>query len=386
VKITILACALDSNPIVRIYPIARVLQRRHEVEIIGSHRSEPLFFPYQDEFQVKAFRYRSTLDFATRVWPEMLRAISGELIYAFKPRLSTYGVALSKRRLAGVPVVLDMEDWETGLFLDHAWPRKLRSLFSFWLPDNGLTNWIMEKMVPRANQLYVVSTFLQQRFGGTRLVHGADTTTMDPALFDRRTLRDKWGLPQNAFIVLFAGKPVPHKGVLHIAQALALLRDSQREPLLLLVGGQSDDPYVRQVLDAGQNKVVHLGYQTHALMPELLAASDCVALPQLPTHYAQAQVPGKVFEAMAMARPVAASRISDLPEIVEGCGLTFEPGDVRGLAGVLGQLMKDADLYAALSAGAREKAVRLYSWDAMERVLFGFFSPDSLAGVSGQAP
>jgi glycosyltransferase involved in cell wall biosynthesis len=380
VKITILACALDSNPIVRIYPIAKVLQRRHELEILGSHHGEGLFFPYQDEFEIKEFRYRSTLDFAAKVWPAMLRAISGDVIYAFKPRLTSWGLALWKRRLSGVPVVLDIEDWETGLFLDHAWPGKLRSLLSLWRPDNGLTNWIMDRKVPRADHVSVVSGFLQQRFGGTRLVHGADTATMDPALFDQSTLRDKWRLPQDAFVVLFAGKPVPHKGVLHIAQALAALKGSRREPLLLLVGGQREDPYVRQVLAAGQGKVIHLGYQPHAFMPELLAASDCVALPQLPTRYAQAQVPGKVFEALAMAKPVAASRISDLPEIVAGCGLVFEPGDVRGLAGVLARFMDDAPLYAELSAGAREKAVRLYSWDAMERVLSEIFSPDSLAG------
>lgn len=384
-RISILACALDSNPIVRIYPIAKVLQRHYQVEIIGSHRGKQLFLPYQGEFEFKAFRYHSTLDFVTRVWPAMLRAISGDVVYAFKPRLTTYGVALAKRHRTDLPVILDIEDWETAFLLDHNWRLKLRSLLSFWQPDNGLTIWMMEKKVPRADHVFVVSTFLQQKFGGTRLFHGADTNTMDPNLYNQGALRDKWHLPRNAFIVLFAGKPVPHKGVLHIAQALDLLRGSGQEPVLLLVGGQREDPYVSQVLDVAHGKVLHLDYQPHTLMPELLAASDCVALPQLPSYYAQAQVPGKIFEALAMGKPVVASRISDLPEIVAGCGLSFDPGDIPGLARALQRLMEDGDFYAELSARARDKAIRLYSWDAMERTLLELFSPDSLARLGGKA-
>jgi len=96
-----------------------------------------------------------------------------------------------------------------------------------------------------------------------------------------------------------------------------------------------------------------VGPQPHALMPELLALSDMVVLPQRRTPIASAQVPAKVFEAMAMAKPIVATRMSDLPEILDNCGLLVEPGDIAQLAAAIERLLHDEPLGAELGRRAR---------------------------------
>jgi glycosyltransferase involved in cell wall biosynthesis len=72
---------------------------------------------------------------------------------------------------------------------------------------------------------------------------------------------------------------------------------------------------------------------------------------------------------MAMAVPVVASRVSDLPSILEGCGTLVEPGDVDGLARELGALLADPQYAATLGRRARERCVAKFSYDAVAPAL-----------------
>jgi glycosyltransferase involved in cell wall biosynthesis len=116
-------------------------------------------------------------------------------------------------------------------------------------------------------------------------------------------------------------------------------------------------------------KVLHVGFQPHSAMPELLAMADLVALPQRRHPVAEAQIPAKVFEAMAMAKPVVATKISDLPQILEGCGAVVEPENVPMLAEAIDGLLRDRQTADEMGWKARERHQREYSWDAMETVL-----------------
>src|SRR5437667_376247 len=93
--------------------------------------------------------------------------------------------------------------------------------------------------------------------------------------------------------------------------------------------------------------------------PPLRATSDTVG-----------QVPAKIFDAMALGRPVVSTRVSMIPEILEGCGLLVEPGDVPGLAAAIARLLDSPGEAEALGARARERCVERYSFQSARRDLF----------------
>jgi glycosyltransferase involved in cell wall biosynthesis len=70
-----------------------------------------------------------------------------------------------------------------------------------------------------------------------------------------------------------------------------------------------------------------------------------------------------VLEAMAYGKPVVASRIGGIPElVVDGeTGVLFEPGDVDELRGRISGLMGDASLRARMGAAGRIRAERQFS-------------------------
>ena len=108
-------------------------------------------------------------------------------------------------------------------------------------------------------------------------------------------------------------------------------------------------------------------------MPEILKLADLVILPQRNTAIAEAQVPGKVFEAMAMAKPIIATTVSDLPEILDGCGWIVEPENPGQLAQTIQYVLDNPKEAEEMGQKARQRCIEKYSWDAMEEILIKIF-------------
>ena len=98
----------------------------------------------------------------------------------------------------------------------------------------------------------------------------------------------------------------------------------------------------------------------------VLAASDVFVLASVSEG-----LPNAVLEAMACGRPVVASRVGGVPEILEHrrSGLLVPAGDAVALAGAILELGNDASLSAALGAAARERAIALPAHESYARTL-----------------
>jgi glycosyltransferase involved in cell wall biosynthesis len=75
--------------------------------------------------------------------------------------------------------------------------------------------------------------------------------------------------------------------------------------------------------------------------------------------------PMKLFEYMAAGKPVVATRIGQIEEVIKdgNNGFSVPPGDSQALAGCLLRLIRDPGLRERLGAQARRDAVQKYSWD-----------------------
>lgn len=369
-RISILVWDLSMHSIVRTYPIAKVLERRYKVEILGPLFGDSIYEAYKDEFLYK------TVMPPKPWWPVMMpyirklvKEINGDVIYAFKPLPTSFGISLLGKLSKGLPVVLDIEDWEAAPFVHLSLVKKVYSIIRTAHSMNGsLYPWLMESMVGLSDQITVVSDFLQKRFGGVKLPHGANCSIFNPKRFNKQTLKAAWGLSDKK-VILFSGTALPHKGLGDLVQALSIL--DQRDYQLLIIGKKT--VYLNSILQRNKPYIKYLGLFPHSRIPEFLSLSDLIVLPQRNTPYAQAQVPGKVFEAMAMAKPIIATAVSDLPEILEGCGWIVEPENPKQLAEAIQYVFDHPAEAEEMGWKAREKCIEKYSWDAMEKILLDIF-------------
>jgi glycosyltransferase involved in cell wall biosynthesis len=210
----------------------------------------------------------------------------------------------------------------------------------------------------------VASRFLQRRFGGTLIPHVRDTEAWDPARYDRAEARARIGVGGER-VVMFLGTPRGHKGVEDLVEAVGALGSDVR---LVMVGADAASEAGRRW--AARPWVRLVGEIPFDDVPRYLVAADAVAVPQRATSDTVGQVPAKIFDAMALARPIVSTAVSMIPEILDGCGVLVPPGDVIALSTALRRLLDDPLSAAELGRRARARCQEHYSFTAARAALF----------------
>jgi len=366
-KISVICFDLSHNCLGRAYLLGKVLRRRYDVEIHGfihPRGQQTIWSPCNTgEFEyevVNAKRFPAFLGSMSN----LLRDIDGDVIYASKLRLPSFGVGMLAKLFKSRPLLLDVDDLEVSW--NHKMPlrRKLRSVLN---PCGQLHTELIEKFVGMADNITTVSSALKDRYGrGVLIPHGRDTAHMDPARYEGDQLRSELKLSPYK-IIMFLGTPRQHKGLEDVISAMNRL---DRPDLRFMVIGAGSDPRYEDLLQSVANNrlILHAEVPFHDV-PKYLNLADLVVIPQrdvLPTRF---QIPAKLFDAMAMAKPIIASSVSDIPAILKDCGVVYEPGNIDELAGKMDWLLSNPQEALALGARAREKCIAEYSWDVMDERL-----------------
>lgn len=227
---------------------------------------------------------------------------------------------------------------------------------------DAVTRRLTRPVVRAAGRLLVVSEDL-----GRIAVegYGADPARIrvvangcDASLFhlgDRRQARATLGLEPDRRLVLYVGRLVPGKGLRELFAAADAIAARGEDVDFALVG---DGPMREEVarLAAASKARVHLaGALPPASVATWLVAADAVTLPS----HSEGQ-PNVLIEAMACGRPVVATRVGGIPEIVDArCGLLVPPADPEALADALAAtLARDWDEAALARRFSR-------SWDTV---------------------
>jgi len=387
-KISILTPDLSHNCLGRAYLLADILQRHYEVEIIGPIFGDGIWEPLANsDILYKSVPGKILPLFALQI-PRLLKKITGDVIYVSKPCFLSYDIGLVKKWVSKKPLVLDIDDWEVGFSLYGREKRKslnrlrkarshLGALKGFCLhPEKSYWSLALnERLAKFADQVTVSNTFLKERFGGTIVWHARDTARFDPDKFNKKAIREKYGIAESAKVAMFSGTPRPHKGIEDLVTALRQIPDA-----LLVIVGVSESKYCRELVSRakkglGSKRVRAFGLQPFSTIPQFLAMSDIIVIPQRKNYATVGQVPAKVFDAMAMAKPIIATNVSDLSEIVSGSGWIVEPEEPNELARAIGYVLDHPEEAKERGRKARMRCEDKYSYDAMEEVVLKVFKP-----------
>jgi len=380
-KISILTPDFSHNCFGRAWLLAKVLQKNYDVEVIGPAFSGKVWKPLENacDFPMKMVKGYANGQFQFK---KMLNMISGDVIYASKPLMASFGVGLVKKIRTRKPLVLDIDDWQLGFgkeFYDSlVWYKKIND---FRL---SISNWgsyyhalILNKFIRFADAITVSGNVLHSQYGGAIVSHGRDVTIFDPEKFDKVVLKRKYlaGKDEDVFAVGFIGTPRPHKGLEILIDAMEFIRD---EKLLLMIVGIDEDEYCKSLKKRAEDSRLNDGImffpeQPFDKLPEFLSITDLVVIPQYERASSYAQVPAKIFDAMAMAKPIITTNVSDIPEILDGCGWIVEPENPEQLAKAIKYVLDHPSEASEMGLKAREKCKREYSWEMMGKTLTAIF-------------
>jgi glycosyltransferase involved in cell wall biosynthesis len=151
--------------------------------------------------------------------------------------------------------------------------------------------------------------------------------------------------------ILFVGKMAEKKGLIFLLEALAAVKKKNRSFVLNVVGGGLLENALKdQASNLGLDKEIRFhGWIANEKLPELYKDCDIVAIPSVFDKNGETEgMPVVVLEAMAMSRPVLASRISGIPDVVtDGYnGWLTEPGNAAGISAKIEEIYGlDLDIY-----------------------------------------
>ena len=250
----------------------------------------------------------------------------------------------------------------TGLFFKrfifelHSLPKKINRLFRY--------------LINRADRLVVLTDLAKVKLLEMSLA--ADKILVFPDAVDikefdinlsKEEARKKLDLPLNKKIILYTGSFLLYrwKGSDLLPEAANFLSD---EYLFLLVGGH---PWEIKKMKSSLNlrNTLLVPYKVHSLMPCYLKAADILVLPNRrgSKNSELYTSPLKLFEYMASKRPIIASDLPSLKEILtEKDASFFIPDDAKDLSRVISNLISDKQYQQQLSGHAYFK-VNEYTWD-----------------------
>ncbi len=145
--------------------------------------------------------------------------------------------------------------------------------------------------------------------------------------------------------------------------AFCLVGDgAQRERLEQLVVERAVEPWVR-----------FAGRQPSARIPGILAGSAACLVHLKDCELFETVIPSKIFEAMAMGRPIILGVRGDAREIVgrAQAGLEMEPGSAASLVSCVSRLADEPGLVSELGAKGRDFVDKYYNRDRLAREMLG---------------
>jgi glycosyltransferase involved in cell wall biosynthesis len=319
------------------------------------------------------FELFNNLKFTARALSHVMTGACDEIdfIYQRYSRFNWTGVLLSL--VTGLPLVLEFNGSEVWVS-------------QHWDPVGHIALLRrFERLNQRAADLIFVVSDVQRRgliddgVDAGRVVinpNGVDTDEFHPGC-GGGGVRRALGIEEKT-VVGFVGTFGPWHGAPVLAEAAARINDSARFHFLFIGDGEQRAAAER-IIESSPNKVgaTFAGRVSHDNVAAHLDACDILVAPHVPASDGSEFFgsPTKLFEYMAMARPVIASRLGQIAEVIDDGenGLLVEPGDADGLRRAIERLARDEATRARLAAAARRTVIDRYTWQRNAARVFDRF-------------
>jgi colanic acid biosynthesis glycosyl transferase WcaI len=304
-------------------------------------------------------RILNHLAFSFSAYTATRRLGSTDVFYVQSPPLFVGIAALGMSRLKRAPFVFNVSD---------IWPQSaielgaLRNRLAIRLAEA-----LERHLYRRAARITVATPGILQRLEErgvpaeklVLLTNGVDTSAFQPEA-PKPELARQLGI-EGRRVFLYAGTHGLSQGLDVVLEAARLTRDP--EVLYVMVGeGADKDALVDRARRENLTNVRFLPNQPKSLMPALLNLAYASIIPLKRLDVFKSALPSKMFESMAVGKPLVAALWGEGAELVQsaGCGLVVQPEDPPAMRLAVEKLSADPALALRMGERGREYVVRRY--------------------------
>lgn len=196
-----------------------------------------------------------------------------------------------------------------------------------------------------------------------RVIHnGIELAPIETKEETSQAVRQEFSIPPDAMVVGVSAALADHKGHRFLLEAFPAALQSLPAAWLMLAGeGPSRAELERQAKELGiSERVIFLGHR--ADIDRVVEAYDVIALPSL-----SESMPFSLLEGMAAGKPVVASAVGGIPELIEDgrTGYLVPPSDSYAMAEALIKVLRDPAETVLMGQAARERVKKHFSLEKM---------------------
>jgi len=288
---------------------------------------------------------RNPLPFVVSVWHlwRAARRDKADLVHANHEFANRCAVVAA--RLARIPCICHVRNLHNRTSVRHHW----LCLTPFLIANSHATARTVRPFLRPSQKLFVAHNGVDlRRFSGRRSYEA----------------RKRIGVPENAYLIVYAGRIAREKGLHRLVEAMAQLAPTP-EGMFAVVAGDArvygDSRYLDELRALVQRlrlgeKVKFIGHVND--VENLFACADLVVQPS------DAEAFGRtLIEAMAMRTPVIGTKAGGAAEVVEDgvTGVLVAPGDSQALARAISRLATNRTLAERMGVAGRERVERLFT-------------------------
>jgi len=288
---------------------------------------------------------------------KLLRKIDPDIIILNYPSPHTGLLGLLTGKLWHKPVILDFDDLiaqYTAALLNirkSSFKAKLLILVQDYIAKNSdqivapthfIKDYTLALGVP-TERIFIIP-------------NGADTKSFTPNKPDTLKLRSKLSL-KNEKLCAYCGRLDGWAGI-NIISKLCNIAQTRRLNVKFLLIGSGEGKTVQR------RNVIALGEKPYEEVPSILAASDVILIPFPNNEVSHAASPLKLFEGMAMQKPIIASKVSGIEEVVSDGknGFLADPDNLEEWAQKLETILSSETLAANMGYSAKRTVEEKYDW------------------------
>lgn len=340
-------------------------RRKHSVAAVTSFRNfdkRELSSEIQT-FEIKPFvtiySVPHSLSFPLLKIRRLLKELDVQIVHALMDYSTNTAAASVASKATGVPFVYNVQGM--GTRTNRA---VVDALAEFY-------DWTIERFISQnAKKLILLSRSLISR---TRklgvpdknvvvIPSGVDCDQFNPERRDVKRkavlLHEDLRIKHDDFVVGYVGRLVPAKGLQYLFEAVARIKRTYPNVVLLIVGEGPEKAALETQADTLGIRANFVGYQTDT--PPYYSLMDAFVLPSLFEG-----LPGVVLEAMAMEKPIVATKVGGTGDLVLNSenGFLVFPRSVEGIASALQKLISQSDLRIKMGKVSREIVNKGFQWD-----------------------
>ncbi|MFA6215758.1 MAG: glycosyltransferase [Patescibacteria group bacterium] len=248
----------------------------------------------------------------------------------------------------------------------HTFPKSKRGLYRF--------------IFKRVKKIVVITGEIKKLIVGLEIAENKiivcpDGVDIKQFMFKENKMdcRKRVGLLTDKNIILYTGHLFAWKGVYTLAESSKFLSDNE---LIVFVGGMDyDRDKLKRFIEKNNLKnILFVAHRAPTDVPYYLKSADVVILPnsatkKISTHYTS---PMKMFEYMASSRPIVASELPSLKEVLnQNNSILVKPDDPEALAGGIKKVLADKVLAEGVVKQAL-KDVDNYTWEKRAEKILNF--------------